>query len=543
MFIRSIHLVNECFYAIILNMSASLITHNLLFLLGGVSNVAVAMFVLVSSRKNITPSVTTFVLLSIAVATFQISHLIGVNMPDGESSRMVLMFHLSTNFIMMFMPHWFLALTGKVKEKIVQLWVVYISGISLVIYCIFNPKMYLLTSVPKMYFPYYYEPGPMYIVMTIWFFAVGTYFFYLLNNALKTQTDPTEKNRLKYVLYSTIFAFITGTTMILLVFNVQFDPVWSALFSLYTVPLAYAIIRYELLDIRIIARRAIAYLVTMVLLGIGIGATNLAGNYLQYAEPGFPTWIMPVLLAILISESGIYVWQKAREEDLAKYEFVNLVTHKFRGPLTDIKWALDIIKTEKMCVSEGGQHYLETLEEANSKMVELTNALADLNEADNRKFSYHYSTFPLVDAVKAVAEDYRERFAVKKIEFGIYSTGVDTTVYGDIEKIKLVADILINNALAYTASGGRVTVRFWPRGKYLEMTINDTGIGIADADSPFMFRKFYRSENAKKITVNGTGIGLYLANEIVKRNGGTLSFFSQGDEKGSTFAVRLPILI
>jgi two-component system phosphate regulon sensor histidine kinase PhoR len=142
-----------------------------------------------------------------------------------------------------------------------------------------------------------------------------------------------------------------------------------------------------------------------------------------------------------------------------------------------------------------------------------------------------------------VAEDYRERFQQKKIDFGIYSTGIDTTVYGDPEKIKLVADILINTALTYTATGGRVTVRFWPNGKNLEMRINDTGIGIRGEDTPFIFRKFYRSEHARKITIDGTGIGLYLANEIVKRNGGSVSFFSQGEDKGTTFVVSLPIVI
>lgn len=527
-------------------MSASLLTHNILYLIGILLNVGVILLVIVISRKHFTSTVVTFILMSISVTVFQVSNLIGLNAASAISSRNTLMFSLSTLFIGMFLTHWFLALTGKVKKRRWPLAIIYATGLCLAAFFIAFPDTYLLESVPKLYFPFYYQPGLWYILDPTWFMLTGLYFFYELNSSYKAETNPIEKNRLKYALLSVVYGFIVGTTAYLLVFDIPFDPIWSAFFGLYTIPLAYAIVRYELLDIRVFAKRAFVYLATMICLGVVIGVTNFIGNYILKVQPDFPSWIMPAILAVLIGEGGIYLWRKARHEDRAKYEFVDLVTHKFRGPLTQIKWATDLIASESNSagvMSENGRNAIETIQQATSKMTELTNALVTVDDTDSKKHDYAYKSFDLLAVVNAVAREYGPRFMQKKIDLGIYATGIDTTAYGDPEKMKFAVDILVNNALIYTPPGGKVSVRFWQRGAYLEMIINDTGIGVPDDAAPFMFTKFYRAENAQKATVDGTGIGLYLANEIVKRNGGTLSYFSQGPTKGATFVIHLPVKI
>ncbi len=527
-------------------MSASLLTHNTLYLIGILLNIGVILLVILISRKNLTSTVVTFILMSISVTVFQVSNLIGLNATSGIESKNTLMFSLSTIFIGIFLTHWFLALTGKVKKRLWPLIFIYATGLCLVAFFMINPNSYLLVSIPKLYFPFFYNPGALYVLDPIWFMLTGLYFFYESNASYKNETNPIEKNRLKYALISVIYGFIIGSTAYLPLFDIPFDPMWSALFGLYTIPLAYAIVRYELLDIRVFAKRAFVYLVTMICLGVVIGITNFIGNYILKVQPDFPSWIMPAILAILIGEGGIYLWSKARQEDRSKYEFVDLVTHKFRGPLTQIKWATDLISSESSAagaVSENSKTAIETIQQATSKMTELTNALVAVDDTDSKKYTYAYKTFDLLAVVNNVVKEYSPRYMQKKIDIGIYATGVDTTAYGDPEKMKFAVDILVNNALIYTPQGGRVSIRFWQRGTYLEMIINDTGIGIPDDAAPFMFTKFYRAENAQRATVDGTGIGLYLANEIVKRNGGTLSYFSQGPTKGATFVIHLPVKI
>jgi signal transduction histidine kinase len=520
-------------------MQTNLLIHNLFYLAGAIINAGVAVLVLVNKRKEISSVVVTFVLMSLAVVIFQVSHLIGTNMYSSEASRSALMWNLTDIFIAIFMTHWFLALIGKVKEKRVALGIIYIVGIAMFVYFVMHPSDFLLNSVPKMYFPFYYNPGPLYFLMPLYFLGVGIYYFCQLLWAYKAEVDPVQKNRFRYVLLSIIYAFAVGTTAFLLVFNIPFDPLWSSFFGLYTIPLAYAMVRYELLDIQIISKRAFVYAITMTAVGIGIGFINFIGTYINQINPNLPSWIMSVLLAALISESGIYVWRKAREEDVIKYEFVNVVTHRFRGPLVDIRWATDLLNEEKDKLPDGSKLALAAIEQAENKLTELTNILVTMGNTETKKSIYHFSNFNLGDIAKSLATEYRDKFLKKNVTLDI-SDAPDTKVYADQEKIKFVADILINNAFHYTPEGGSVKVWFDVLGSNLEMHIKDSGIGIDKSEAPFMFTKFYRAGNARNMDVEGTGIGLYLADEIMRRSGGKISFYSKGLDLGTTFTISLP---
>ncbi len=113
-------------------------------------------------------------------------------------------------------------------------------------------------------------------------------------------------------------------------------------------------------------------------------------------------------------------------------------------------------------------------------------------------------------------------------------------VVGDEEKIRIVIQNFIENSLRYTPQGGKVTVSLKHDTKDIEVAVHDTGIGIPETQQAHIFERFFRADNAKKINEEGTGLGLYLAKNIIEAHRGKIWFESQ-ENKGTTFAFSLPL--
>jgi len=98
---------------------------------------------------------------------------------------------------------------------------------------------------------------------------------------------------------------------------------------------------------------------------------------------------------------------------------------------------------------------------------------------------------------------------------------------------------LVSNAIKYTPAGGSVTVRAWGEDNQIKVEVSDTGIGIPEEALPRIFDEFYRAKNAKAVEMEGTGLGLTIAKDVVDQHGGQISVESVLGE-GSTFCVTLP---
>ena len=516
-----------------------LVLHNVAFLAGGVINIGVAFFVIYASRKHLNALATTFALMSFSVATFQISHVLGVMAPDANTSRLIFMFNISNFPIGMFMTHWFLEMAGRAKKRRNILIAIYASGIIMMIVYIIFPKTFLLESVPKLYFPFYYEPGSLHTVMRMWFNLVAIYYFYELVSAYRETKDPVQKNRYKYVFFSIIYGVILGSTAILLVYDVPFNPMLSSFFGLYTLPLAYAIVIYELLDFKVLAKKAMLYALAIVGAGVLIIVVNFTDDYLLKNGQYFPKWVIYMPIAIIIGASSVFVWRKARESDILKYEFINIITHKFRTPLTRIKWSLETAEEEN---NSRNKEVLSTIKTSALQLVELTNALITLNDTDNSRHIYKTTPVYLTEMIDNILETYKSDFERKPITIlKKYNVPPGQDVfYADTRKIEFALQIIIENALFYTPAKGSITLSTEKKGRLLVLRVKDTGIGLSKTDMQYIFSKFYRSDNARRYHTEGTGIGLYMAKKIAHRNGGSLTIKSEGLNKGSTVEMVFP---
>jgi signal transduction histidine kinase len=144
--------------------------------------------------------------------------------------------------------------------------------------------------------------------------------------------------------------------------------------------------------------------------------------------------------------------------------------------------------------------------------------------------------------VNAVCREVIAGAATRHIEKGILFVGppeTALTLLADPERVEEVVSILVDNAAKYTQPGGRVTVSTCGRRGDVVITVADTGCGIPADDLPFIFERFYRSDQSRSVESGGFGLGLAIAKQIVDSSGGLIDVTSTLGE-GTVFTVRLP---
>jgi len=515
-----------------------LFTHNSTYLLGAVLNIILVCVVLYVRRHKIDNLVVTFILMTLSVVVFQVSQVLGANAATADISRKIFMFNLAVIPIQVFMTHWFLALMGKTKEKHRALTIVYVTGSILFLVHVIFPETYLLDSIPKLYFPFYYEPGSLQWVTRTWFHLVGAYYFWILLRAYRSTIDPVIKNRYLFTLLAVLYGFIIGESAVFLIYDIQFDPMWSSFFSVYTFLIAYAILRYQLLDVRFLIRRAFVYGVLITLLVGFLVLVNSSSELIKDTFPLLPNWIVLVVSSIIAVILGIVTWSKLQENDHIKYQFITVIAHKFRTPLTQTRWATE--ELARIVKDPDGIRNMSYIKESNEKLINLVGILLELAEKKDAIDGYHFEAASLPSVVSIMIKRFQGAFEKKKIRFSVDMSTSDVRVHIDRNKFNIVLQTLFENSIAYTSTGGSVEVRISSTSHKAYISIIDTGMGIKKEDLSHIFSQFYRADEARLKDTEGLGVGLFLAQFIMKRHTGKIVAHSKGTGKGSEFILTLP---
>ncbi len=514
-----------------------LIIHNIGAVVSIVTSLGIVVFVIVNNHKKTVNIV--LALTNLSVAIFVISHLIGVTISDPHLSRFILFFNLSVIFIVIFTLHTVFAIINKLNERRGIIIFIYIVGIILTIFYIIFPDSFLIDSVPKMYFPNYYNPGQFHWVMRVIFnILVPLYLYWEVIDSYKNGNKAKDSNRIKYFLYTMVFGYVVGSIPIFLVYNVLIDPAWGIWFvPIYAIPLVYGAVTYDMVDVKIIARKAFLYSLAIAVIGVLIAMINLANQFLQFYYPGFPFWAIPLLSSLVAVVIAVFVWKKLREGDLLKYEFITIATHKFRTPLTHIKWATENLT--KIPMQPEGREQLDYITNANGKLIELTNLLVRVSGSSNDGYFYRFEKTDISKLTKEVLTSLVSQLQAKKIHVESY---FESDLYAslDISRIRFVIQVFIENAIQYTMNQGMITVRATRVNKDVVFSVHDSGIGISAEEIPLLFTKFYRTKEAKLADTEGMGIGLFISSDTIARHHGRIWAESAGLNKGSSFFFSLP---
>ncbi|GEM_PF-755371 len=255
-----------------------------------------------------------------------------------------------------------------------------------------------------------------------------------------------------------------------------------------------------------------------------------------------------MLLEIFASESGIVIENAQLYENLkfaleAKSQFISVVSHQMRTPISAIRWSLELLQNKKITSAKR----LEFMRNAYHNSIFLTEQLDDVLTAlaiQDKGISVELEFCDLGSVTSELLVSFRHEIEKKNIDVK-FNLGVRVaSAMCDLPKIKKIIQVLLKNAIAYTKVGGRVEVSSEERiigGKpNFLIAVTDTGIGLSSDEKEKIFGKFFRGETARLMLPDGMGLGMFIARAFVAAHGGRIWAESEGRDKGSTFYFAIP---
>lgn len=226
--------------------------------------------------------------------------------------------------------------------------------------------------------------------------------------------------------------------------------------------------------------------------------------------------------------------------DTLKYEFITVITHRFRTPLTQIKWGAEALRaasTESQKEAE-----FRKIERTADAVISMTDVLMKVADAETDGIELDLEPVHIPEFVRSLASEIDSDFMMKKItpEFSQLSQK-PPPVKIDKKQMRLVFETVLENAIIYAPQGGAVHITFREERDYVITEVFDNGIGIPKEELPRIFERFYRGAYARAVDQEGLGIGLYMSRKIVSLHNGSLEIFSEGKGKGTVVLIALPV--
>lgn len=226
------------------------------------------------------------------------------------------------------------------------------------------------------------------------------------------------------------------------------------------------------------------------------------------------------------------------ETEAIRQQLIADVSHELKTPLSSIKGYMEGLQDGIIPATPA------TFQLIHDEAARLQRLAHDLQELSRAEAHFELDTTPhsVESIVSTATARLRPQFADKGVTLTAPTLDDLPLVRVDQDRIGQVMINLLGNALQYTPSGGQVTIHAQPTGATLQLTIHDTGVGLAEDDLTRIFQRFYRVDKSRARASGGSGIGLTIARRIVEAHGGTLWAESPGLSQGSSFHFTLPLV-
>ena len=256
------------------------------------------------------------------------------------------------------------------------------------------------------------------------------------------------------------------------------------------------------------------------------------------------------IIAVIITNS----FERLAEANRMKSEFVSIVSHQLRSPLSNLRWALELLMSGKIGKIEEKQlEYFTILKENSNRMKELIEDLLIVSRIETAKLLIKKMEFSLEDLVKELIKELTPFALASNVEIKFLNKEDLPKVFADPSQIRLVIENLLDNAIRYIKGRGVVEIKIESQARQKFLTknlggqekniyfkIRDNGVGIPKEEQKYIFQKFFRSGNILRYQTQGSGLGLYISKAIIEKSGGKIGFKSQ-EGIGSTFWFTLSI--
>ena len=364
------------------------------------------------------------------------------------------------------------------------------------------------------------------------------------------------KRHIQIILIGTIFsllsAFVTNIILPALFGNTKFiyyGPIATLILASLVL---FAIIRYRLFRMQLpIAGLMTTLVVTIILLIIRfiVIDSNLSQGLQSTMLVVFMFTCLYTFLtreAYIGAQKQIVLDNKKQELEIAldsKNDFLKNASHQLRTPLTVIQGYLAMITGKEDPKYELNQAALDDLQKtyiSAKNLNEIINDVLAANDVNAGRFGINIKdSIDLKELIETIIEEKCELLNSKSTKVVFKHKGLVTQAFVDKGKLKEALNNIIDNAVFY--GGGKITITLDAKGKeFFIISIKDNGVGITKEDAKKIWKKFERGKKSSLINPNGSGLGLYLAKQIMLKHGGDIEAHSNGRDKGSIFIFTLP---
>jgi signal transduction histidine kinase len=291
-------------------------------------------------------------------------------------------------------------------------------------------------------------------------------------------------------------------------------------------------------------RGAVAFFIS---LGCGLVAIAVALNItwiIQWRDI-VPVAIGIVLFALIIAGlivNTIFVVREIRRNE--QYDsFLNAVTHELRTPVASIRLYLETLQSRDVTDAQRREFYQQMLSDTDRLMGTVDQVLRAAETTQKRR-ERNWTPVVIPALLRECVELARARHQLSAealTEEYHGSAGAPTTVLGDPDELRIAVGNVLDNAVKYSRGNVRIHVEMKTRNHDVLMRISDEGVGIPPGDLKRIFKRFFRTGRART-KVKGTGLGLFIVRNILRKHGGSVVAESEGEGKGATFTLRLPEL-
>lgn len=227
--------------------------------------------------------------------------------------------------------------------------------------------------------------------------------------------------------------------------------------------------------------------------------------------------------------------------NMMKSEFLTIAAHQLRTPLSAVKWTLKtILDGDFGSLNARQKDFLEKGYLTNERMIHLVGDLLDASRIEEGRFGYEFKEEDIVKFVEGIINDLEQRFRQKDLKVDFKKIQEKQILFFDKEKMALALNNILDNSINYTPDGGSIKVSFINSPPYFEIIVEDSGVGIPKSQRSRLYTKFFRGDNVIRMQTEGSGLGLFIARNIVLSHGGEIKIDSE-EGKGTVVILRLPL--
>ncbi len=528
-------------------------------LLSSISALMFGVYIFFTSRKNANSIL--FLAMSMSTALWGVSYWIWLSFTHEAKHATILLQILSVaavGSVTLFL-HW-VRYALHIKEYLYRFillpysyGMLFISAILFVLKPSLFIESYYINEITKLW-P---KAGVLYLWHILFAFLIPLLlaFLYLVYKYILTNNDKKSKAKAKNILWGAIFGFLGAGTNFFLWFQIPIYPYGNFLMLFYPPLVAYSTLKFGLFKTKNLIVDIIVFFILLASLLQILASRDLISfiwNTLFGIILIFASFVLVRSFRAeykLRNETEKIVKElKKRNEHIKKIsrkksEFLSIATHQLRAPLTVMKGQLSLLLEGNYGeIRSELKDVIKKIYESVDRMSATVDEFLDVSRVEQGKMRFNFSFFNLTNLLSSVYDELKEYAKEKGIELNlqICSNEKNFTVYADKEKLRHVIFNLVENAIKYTEKGFVRIALCNNQNRYLRVEIKDSGVGIEKDELKSLFSKFVRSRNVYGVNVLGSGLGLYIAREIMHAHNGRIWAESEGVGKGSSFFIELP---